>query len=141
MPSFFFRKLQLITVLLLIRDSYVSWSTRLVSLNVWVGLSIFDSVSSFIKAYYWHVSKISLKISFILLFDINSPTLSFQNLLHTSVEIHSLLVTRCKITQYSLRNSLVTCCRSCLLQKITRYSLQKLFLVKNHSLLVAKFDR
>ena len=95
----------------------------------------------FIKAYYWHVSKISLKISFILLFDINSPTLSFQNLLHTSVEIHSLLVTRCKITQYSLRNSLVTCCRSCLLQKITRYSLQKLFLVKNHSLLVAKFDR
>ena len=35
-------------------------------------------------SYYWHVSKISLKISFILLFDINSPTLSFQNLLHTS---------------------------------------------------------
>ena len=61
------------------------------------------------------------------------------------VEIHSLLVTRCKITRclletllatrcwscsfhkisrYSLQNSLVTRCRSCYLQKITRCSLQ-----------------
>ena len=37
------------------------------------------------------------------------------------VESHSLLVTRCKITRYSLQNSLVNCCRSCSLQK--NYSL------------------
>ena len=40
------------------------------------------------------------------------------------VEIHSLLVARCKITCYSLQKSLVTRCRSCSLQKFTRYSLQ-----------------
>ena len=69
--------------------------------------------------------------------------------------MHSLLVTRCKITRYSLQNSLITrckkslvtrckirsllvaeaarCkkslvtrCRSCSLQKITRYSLQNI---------------
>ena len=57
------------------------------------------------------------------------------------VEIHSLLVTRCKITRYSLQNSLVTCCRSYSLQKFTRYSLQKLFVEKIHSLLVAKIAR
>ena len=57
------------------------------------------------------------------------------------VEIHSLLVARCKITCYSLQNSLVIRCTSCLLQKITRYSLQKLLVAKNHSLLVAKFAR
>ena len=52
MPFFFFRELQLITVLLLICDSYMSWSTSFVSLNLWVGLSIFDSLSFvFIKAY------------------------------------------------------------------------------------------
>ena len=76
------------------------------------------------------------------------------------VEVHSLLVTPCKITRYSLQNLLVIRCRSCLLQKIfrysfqnplvtrcwscslqkiTRYSLQKLLVAKNHSLLVAKF--
>ena len=33
MPYFFFCELQLITVLLLICDSYLSWSTRFVSLN------------------------------------------------------------------------------------------------------------
>ena len=37
MPSFFFRKLQFITVLLLICDSYMSWSTRFVSLKLCVG--------------------------------------------------------------------------------------------------------
>ena len=65
------------------------------------------------------------------------------------------LVTRCrscllqKFTRYSLQNSLVKRCRSCSLQKFTRYSLQNSlvtrcknsFVVKNHSLLVAKFDR
>ena len=38
----FFRELQLITALLLICDSYMSWSTRFVSLKRYVGLSIFD---------------------------------------------------------------------------------------------------
>ena len=64
------------------------------------------------------------------------------------VEIHSLFVTRCKITRYSLQNllvveiarckkithyslqnSLVTRCTSCLLQNVTRYSLQSRLLL------------
>ena len=40
MPSFFFRELQLITVLLLICGSYMSWSTRFVSLKLCVRFSI-----------------------------------------------------------------------------------------------------
>ena len=46
------------------------------------------------------------------------------------VQIHSLLVTGCKISRYSLRNSLVTRCRSCLLQNVTCYSLQSYSLKK-----------
>ena len=46
---FFFCKLPLITVLLLIWDSYMSWSTRFVSLKLCVGFSIFDSVSFSLK--------------------------------------------------------------------------------------------
>ena len=46
---FFFRELQLITVLLLICDSYMSWSTRFVSLKRCVGFSIFNSVPFLIK--------------------------------------------------------------------------------------------
>ena len=34
MPSFFFREIKLITVLLLLCDSYMSWSTRLVSIKL-----------------------------------------------------------------------------------------------------------
>ena len=49
MHSFFFRKLQLITVLLLIRDSYMSWSTRFDSLKKRVGFFIFDSVLFLLK--------------------------------------------------------------------------------------------
>ena len=49
MRSFFFRKLQLITVLLLIRDSYMSWSTRFDSLKKRVGFFIFDSVLFLLK--------------------------------------------------------------------------------------------
>ena len=41
---FFFCELQLITVLLLICDSYMSWSTRFVSLKLCVEFSIYDSV-------------------------------------------------------------------------------------------------
>ena len=49
MPSFFLRELQLITDLLLIRDSYMSWSTRLISLKEYVGFSISDSASFLLK--------------------------------------------------------------------------------------------
>ena len=65
---------------------------------------------------------------------------TFHSLLVTRW-IHSLLVTRCKITRYLLQNSLVTRCRSCSLQKVTCYSLQKLLVAKNHSLLATKFAR
>ena len=50
-PSFFFRELQLITVLLLICDSYMSCSTRFVSLKLRVGFSIFHFHFGFIKVY------------------------------------------------------------------------------------------
>ena len=49
MLSFFFSKLQLITVLLLICHSYMSWSTRFISLNLCVGFSISDSISFLLK--------------------------------------------------------------------------------------------
>ena len=45
MHSFFFRELQLITVFLLIRDSYTSWTTWFISLKLCVGISIFDYIS------------------------------------------------------------------------------------------------
>ena len=63
------------------------------------------------------------------------------------VEIHSLLVTRCKIRLLLVaevarcKKSLVTRCRSCSLQNITRYSLQKLLVAKNHSLVLAEAAR
>ena len=46
---FFFCELQLIPVLLLICDSFMSWSTRFVSLKLCVGFSVFDSVSFLLK--------------------------------------------------------------------------------------------
>ena len=49
MSSFFFPELQLITVLLLIRDSYMSLNTKLFSLKQSVGTSIFDFVSFLLK--------------------------------------------------------------------------------------------
>ena len=52
MPSFFFHELQLITVLLLICDSYMSSSTRFVSPKLCVGFSIFNSVSFLLKFYF-----------------------------------------------------------------------------------------
>ena len=60
------------------------------------------------------------------------------------VTFHSLLITRCEITRYSLQkitcyslqNSLVTCGRSCSLQKFTRYSLQKFTRYSLQNLLV-----
>ena len=43
MPSFFFCKLQLLTVLLLICDCYMRWSTKFISLKLCVGFSISNS--------------------------------------------------------------------------------------------------
>ena len=49
MPSyFFFHEPQLITVLLLTWDSYMSWSTRFASLKLSVGFCIFDFWFSFL---------------------------------------------------------------------------------------------
>ena len=47
--SFFYHELQLITVLLLIRYSYTSWSTWFITLKLCVGFSIFNSVSFLLK--------------------------------------------------------------------------------------------
>ena len=49
MPSFFFHKLQLIAVLLLMCHLYMSWNTRFISLKLCVGFSIFNSVSFLLK--------------------------------------------------------------------------------------------
>ena len=48
---FFFRELQLITVLLLIRTSYTSWSTRFIFLRLCLGLSHFRFRFVFIAVY------------------------------------------------------------------------------------------
>ena len=47
--SFFFCKSQLITALLLIHDSYTSWSTLFIFLKMRVGFSIFVSVSFLLR--------------------------------------------------------------------------------------------
>ena len=57
------------------------------------------------------------------------------------VTFYSLLVTHSKITRYSLENSLASRCRINSLQKFAHYSLQKLLVAKNHSLLVAEVAR
>ena len=54
---------------------------------------------------------------------------------------HSLLITRCKITCYSLQKLVIAKYRSLLVAKFAHYLLQKLFVTKNHLLLVAKFAR
>ena len=45
MPSFIFFEFKLITVLLLVCNSYMNWSTRFVSLKQYLGFSVFDSLS------------------------------------------------------------------------------------------------
>ena len=57
------------------------------------------------------------------------------------VEIHSLLVTCCKITRYLLKNVLVTRCRSCSLQEIARYSLQNSLVTRCRSCSLQKITR
>ena len=49
MNFFFFRELHFLTALLLIRNFYTSRSTWFISLKTWVGFSIFDFVSFFLK--------------------------------------------------------------------------------------------
>ena len=93
--------------------------------------TIYNDISKFKNKFFKKVCKFQKKQT-------NKRGVTFHSLL---VEIHSLLVTRCKITRYSLQNALVTRCRSCSLQKITRYLLQKLLVAKNHSLLVAEVAR
>ena len=51
LPSFFLCKLRLITVLLLICDSYMSWSTKFVSLKLKCGIFHFRFRFVFIKVY------------------------------------------------------------------------------------------
>ena len=59
------------------------------------------------------------------------------------VACYSFLITRCKITRYSLQNSLVTRCRSCSLQKsiLALCKIRSLLVAEIHSLLVVKFAR
>ena len=52
MPSFSWCELWLITVLVLLCDSYMSWSARFISLKLCVGFFIFDSVSFSLKFIY-----------------------------------------------------------------------------------------
>ena len=46
---YLFYKLQLITILLLIRNSYMNWNTSPVSLKLYSGFSIFDFVPFLLK--------------------------------------------------------------------------------------------
>ena len=65
MPSIFFCELQLITVLHLICDSYISWSTRFVSVELCVGFSIFDSILFLLKFIFLFGGLFDLKTSFL----------------------------------------------------------------------------
>ena len=57
-------------------------------------------------------------------------------------ETHSFLVARCKRSLVTLlQTSLVTRCRSCLLQKITRYSLQTSLVTRFRSCSLQKITR
>ena len=90
------------------------------------------------------VGRYSLKFTRYLLLVIKSLVTRYEirSLLvakNHSLLIANLLVTCCrscslqKTTRYSLQNLLVTCCRSCSLQKITRYSLQNSCVVRCRS--------
>ena len=57
---FFICNLQLITVLLLICDSYISWSIRFVSPKMYMGFSIFDSVSFLLEFIFLSNKKLGL---------------------------------------------------------------------------------
>ena len=61
MYSFFFCKLQFLTVLLLIHNSYTSRSTMFTSLKLCVGFPIFESVSFLLKFIFSFNKKHELK--------------------------------------------------------------------------------
>ena len=93
MPFFFFRELQLMTVLLLISDTYMSWSANFVSLKLYVGFSNFDSISILLQFIFlfsnceWthriYNIMIPLKISFAprpLIFKLQQVVLKFNDI-------------------------------------------------------------
>ena len=91
------------------------------------------------------VARCMLKLTRCLLLDVKS--------LVTRCKICTLLLARItcckkitrsssqKVTLYSLQNSLVTCCRICLLQKFVRYSLQNLLVTCCRSYFLLKSTR
>ena len=84
--SFYFIK-----VLFLIRDSYMSWNLRFVSLKVWVGFSIFNSVLFLLK--------------FIFLFNKKAWTLWLQEVITLQTHyVHSTLKTHVVFVGYSFQN-------------------------------------
>ena len=84
--SFYFIK-----VLFLIRDSYMSWNLRFVSLKVWVGFSIFNSVLFLLKS--------------IFLFNKKAWTLWLQEVITLQTHyVHSTLKTRVVFVGYSFQN-------------------------------------
>ena len=98
------------------------------------------------------VGRYSLKFTRYLLLVIKSLVTRYEirSLLvakNHSLLIANLLVTCCrscslqKTTRYSLQNLLVTCCRSCSLQKITRYSFQNLLVTRCRSCSLQKLTR
>ena len=127
MDSFFFRELQLIAVLLLIRDSYMSWTIWFIPLKVSVGFSIFDSVS--------FLSNVLVKF----LFSIDSLTLkrhnSFQNK-HNKKASHNFaprpLILSCN---KKFQNSMV----STLLELSKNWPRDKFFKLRNSKLWKHRF--
>ena len=84
--SFYFIK-----VLFLIRDSYMSWNLRFVSLKVWVGFSIFNSVLFLLKS--------------IFLFNKKAWTLWLQEVITLQTHyVHSTLKTHVVFVGYSFQN-------------------------------------
>ena len=57
MPSFFFCKFQLITDLILILNSYTSWNRSFISLKMWAGFSLFNSVLFLLKFIFFFQQK------------------------------------------------------------------------------------
>ena len=72
---------------------------------------------------------------------VNNHSLFVAKFARYLLQIHQLLIIRCKTTRYSLQNSLVTRCRNCLLQKITRYSLQNFLVARCRGWLLQKATR
>ena len=80
MPFHFFGEFQLATVLILIQDSYIIWSTRFILLKVYMGFSIVDSLWFLLKFIFFFKPMIlndtetDLEMNFL-----NSENWSFEN--------------------------------------------------------------